>query len=175
MPCASLRHEYHRATHHAYAWKELNRLASLTLKVATVHGQGDTRLIDLHRTFSRFAQAFAIHMRKEEEILFPMIRALDTGPSATSVATTTTTDTAATVAARPCGSMENPIRQMLTEHDEAGSDLKRIRELTDDFTPPVHACSTYHAMLEALRQFEADTHLHVHKENNVLFRRTLGL
>ena len=30
-------------------------------------------------------------------------------------------------------------------------------------------CTTYRVLLESLQQLEADMHLHVHKENNILF------
>ena len=33
---------------------------------------------------------------------------------------------------------------------------------------------SYRALYEALAQLETDTHLHVHKENNVLFPAVLG-
>jgi regulator of cell morphogenesis and NO signaling len=60
---------------------------------------------------------------------------------------------------------------MLTEHDNAGADLAKMRSLTDDFIPRADACNTYRAMLHGLAELEADMHQHVHKENNILFPR----
>jgi regulator of cell morphogenesis and NO signaling len=37
------------------------------------------------------------------------------------------------------------------------------------------ACNTYRAMLDGLRHLEADTHTHVHKENNILFPKATRL
>ena len=34
---------------------------------------------------------------------------------------------------------------------------------------PADGCASYAALFTALEELEADTHLHVHKENNVLF------
>ena len=102
----------------------------------------------------------ADHMMKEEQILFPLVRQLDAS------------DTAPTF---HCGSLANPIDQMESEHSQAGAALERLRELTDGFTPPDGACNTYHAMLDALAQLERDLHLHIHKENNVLFPRALKM
>ncbi len=61
------------------------------------------------------------------------------------------------------------------EHDQAGAQLAILRKSTDDFAPPEWACNTYRAMLDALEQLEGDMHQHIHKENNVLFVKTLEL
>ena len=58
---------------------------------------------------------------------------------------------------------------MTREHESAGNALEQIRSLTDNYTAPPGACSTYLAMFDSLQQLERDLHLHVHKENNILF------
>ena len=58
---------------------------------------------------------------------------------------------------------------MLSEHDAVGDLLARLRQLTDDHTPPDDGCASYAMCFAALAELEADTHLHIHKENNVLF------
>lgn len=50
-----------------------------------------------------------------------------------------------------------------------------MRSLTDDYTPPADACTTYRALLGGLAELERDLHLHVHKENNILFPRARAL
>ncbi|MCA6456031.1 MAG: hemerythrin domain-containing protein, partial [Chitinophagaceae bacterium] len=62
-----------------------------------------------------------------------------------------------------------PIQMMKAEHDTSGQLMFRIRELTNDYTPPADACTTHRICLEELRSFETDLHQHVHVENNVLF------
>lgn len=146
--------------HHEYLRAELPRLARLIDKVADAHGERDPRLLQLRAVFAPFAENMISHMMKEERILFPLIRALE----------------AAAVPAVPCcGSVANPIRQMEAEHDDSGSTLAVMRELTDGFTPPAGACNTHVALLAALASLEMDTHQHVHKENNVLFPRAIAL
>lgn len=68
-----------------------------------------------------------------------------------------------------CGTLRNPISVMLSEHDAVGALLAELRYLTGDYTPPADGCATYAACFAALAEIEADTHLHIHKENNVLF------
>jgi regulator of cell morphogenesis and NO signaling len=146
------------ATHHAYLKQELPRLDFLTAKVSTVHGEHDRRLHEIRKTFMQFAGEMSAHMMKEEQVLFPMIRKLESsaGP-----------------VALHCGSIANPIRQMENEHHGAGDALEQFRKLTDDYTPPDWACNTYRAMVDALARLERDMHQHVHKEDNVLFPRAL--
>ena len=58
---------------------------------------------------------------------------------------------------------------MLREHDHAGELLERLRDLTAGYTVPPDGCASYTPLYGALETFEADTHLHVHIENNRLF------
>ena len=147
-------------THHATLREELPRLERMTKKVAAVHGGDDPRLHEVAEVFLAMAEELTSHMMKEERILFPMIRQLEQSE---------------TVPDFHCGSLANPIRQMESEHDSAGSALERMQELTDGFTPPEWACNTYRAMIEALVALERDLHQHIHKENNVLFPRAQAL
>lgn len=56
-----------------------------------------------------------------------------------------------------------------TDHEATAEHFERIADLTDDCAPPDDACPRYRSMLEPLDALERDTHMHVHKENNVLF------
>lgn len=147
------------ATHHAYLREELPRLDRMTEKVARVHGDREPRLLQVRRAFVALKAELEPHMLKEEQVLFPIMRRLDASHSAQQT---------------HCGSVANPIRQMEHEHDQAGAELAVLREATDGYTPPEWACNTYRAMLDSLERLEADMHQHVHKENNVLFPKTLN-
>ena len=142
-------------THHAYLRRELPRLGAMVRKVAAVHGSHYPWMLEVDGIYAGFAAEMESHMLKEEQVLFPLIRRIDSGD---------------TGAAGECGpGIANPIRVMEHEHDDAGQALSRMRELTSGFTPPIDACNTFRAMLDGLAELEADTHRHVHKENNVLF------
>ena len=58
---------------------------------------------------------------------------------------------------------------MEREHDTAGALLAHLRELTGGYASPADGCASYEMLYRGLAELEADTHLHVHKENNVLF------
>ena len=147
-------------THHTYLHSELPRLDEMTEKVASVHGERDPRLHQIREIFLALATEMSNHMMKEERILFPMVRQLDASE---------------TTPTFHCGSLANPIRQMESEHTQAGSALEDLRELADGYTPPDWACNTYRAMLDALARFDHDLQLHMRKEGEVLFPRALEM
>jgi regulator of cell morphogenesis and NO signaling len=142
------------ATHHAYLHRELARMRELVGKVAKAHGETDPRLIQLNQVFQRFQEEMELHMSKEEQILFPMVRRMAKGESSASF---------------HCGSVRGPVSVMRHEHDDHAVNLGLIKELTDNFAVPDYACNTYRAMLDALQELEQDLHRHIHKENNILF------
>ncbi len=149
-----------QATHHAYVQREIPRLTQMAQKVVNAHGQNHPEMLQVNQIFAAVAAELQSHMLKEERILFPAIRAMEAGDAD---------------ACGHCGSVANPIRVMESEHENAGSALEQMRQLTHDYTPPADACNTFRALLDGLREFEEDLHLHVHKENNMLFPRAIAL
>jgi regulator of cell morphogenesis and NO signaling len=147
-------------THHAYLKRELPRLTQMIAKVVNAHGASHPELFQLPPLFAALRNEMEPHMFKEEHVLFPAIRLLESSADAP---------------AFPFGTIANPIRMMESEHDTAGDALAQIRKLTNDFAVPAGACNTYRATLAGLQELEADLHLHVHKENNILFPRAIEL
>ena len=146
------------ATHHRYLWGELPRLSALADKVVAVHGDRHPELRDVRRRFEELRAELEPHLAKEERVLFPMIRQ--------------------SVASRASATIQwlgPPISVMLAEHDRAGALLAELRRLTDGYRPPPDDCASYRACYAALADLEADTHLHVHKENNLLFPAVVRL
>lgn len=146
-------------THHVYVKSELPRLVEMAGRVAGNHGWRDARLAEVHQTVIALAEEMFSHMRKEELILFPIVRQIEAGAAADSF---------------HCGSIANPIRVMEAEHESAGNAVARLRDLTDGFRPDAESCNTHRALLAGLAEFESDLHRHVHKENNILFPRALA-
>ncbi len=142
------------ATHHAYLNEALPRLEALADKVNIVHGANHPELVTVRRLVHELRADLEPHLLKEEQVLFPMIRELATAIDAPTF---------------HCGSLVNPIRVMLSEHDTVGELLASLRDATDQYQVPDDACGSYHALYAGLAELEADTHLHVHKENNELF------
>ena len=151
------------ATHHAYLHDELPRIEALLDKVQGVHGERHPELAFVQASFDELALELDPHLAREEQVLFPMIRQLVAGAGADG--------SPGEVPER--AALAGPIRVMLVDHDRAGELLERLRGLTTGYRPPDDACASYTALYTALQELEADTHLHVHKENNVLFPAVL--
>jgi len=151
-------------THHVFTKSEMDRLQSLADKVLNAHGGNHPELIHLDELLTRLCADLKPHMFKEEEILFPYI-----------VATEEATNRKRSVPFAPFGTVKNPIRMMMMEHDTAGQILRELRALTSDYKVPADACISYKTLYQALENFERDLHQHIHLENNILFPKALDL
>ena len=151
-------------THHVFTNTEMERLQSLVDKVLSAHGGNHPELIHLSELFKRLCDDLKPHMFKEERILFPYILAL-----------TQAADQSQAAPFAPFGTVKNPIRVMMSEHDTAGQILRELRALTSDYKVPADACISYQTLYQALENFEKDLHQHIHLENNILFPRALEL
>lgn len=142
--------------HHKHAKRELPRLSALAAKVHMRHGHVHPELNQLQELVETLASEMSTHMLKEEQVLFPRVKLLEKASPGESL-----------------GSLRQPIQRMLDEHDDTGELLHSIRTLTHDYKLPEDACMSYKALYDGLSAFEAETHWHVHLENNILFPRAL--
>jgi regulator of cell morphogenesis and NO signaling len=146
------------ASHHRYLWEELPLLDALAAKVETAHGQRHSELAEVRRLVAEIRADLEPHLLKEERVLFPAIAALADGKT--------------TVA---FGSVAQPIHMMVIEHDRAGELLAHLRAITDGYRVPDDGCTSYRSLYERLAALELDTHVHIHKENHVLFPAALHM
>lgn len=140
--------------HHRYLREELPEIQKNVTKVARVHGELDPHLLEVARLFGELRHELLEHTDKEEAEVFPKMLNWDAGREP-----------------EVLEKLQVAIANLETEHDGAGNILKRIRELTEDFQPPAHACTTYRLTYARLEELEGMTFTHVHLENNVLFPR----
>ena len=147
--------EYIVATYHDSLREELPRLQAMAVKVAQVHGARAASFVEIATTVELLSEDLLTHMRKEETVLFPAIRAIEEGRA-------------------DAGWIKAPIAVMEHEHDRAGALLRDLRELTGGYLPPDGACATTRALYQGLQELEDSMHMHVHLENNMLFPRALG-
>ncbi len=148
--------------------EELPRLGRMVERVLEAHGRAHPDVVpELARVFRHLRAELEEHMAREEAILFPALEAMVSEAAG---------DTDRQVNRSPApGASLAVLPAMEAEHEEAGAALRRIRELTRDFVPPIGACNTFRALYDGLARLESDMHLHVHLENSVLFPRALAL
>ncbi len=64
---------------------------------------------------------------------------------------------------------------MEEEHDNTGSALGEMEQVTQGFTVPPDGCATFQTLYAYLKEFDAATKKHVHMENNILFPKAIEL
>lgn len=130
-------HQRHRA--------QLPPLAEMAGRVETVHFGDEDLPEGLSDLLRRMIGEMEVHMKKEELILFPAIRA------------------------GGAPGIENPIAVMRADHDHHDRDIAEIRRLTRNLTLPEGACGTWSALYAGLAEFIDDLTEHMRLENDVLF------
>ena len=151
-------------THHAYLKENTGSIAAYAHKIAEVHGAHHPEVIEIAAIFDRIAADLELHLREEEQVLFPAIRKLS--------------ELAKAGSARYSGDMQAiraSLKTLSHEHDEIGAAIHAIRHLAKDYAIPGDVCNTFMVTYRKLKEFEDDLHKHVHLENNILFLKAAEL
>jgi len=137
--------------HHRYVKENAPAIEGYLQKVASKHGDRFPFMKDVFVLFKGVSVELDNHMKVEEQVVFPILSI--SGSDDTNV--------------------HEEIYQMVKDHEFVGSSLEKIRALTNNYTAPEQACTTFRLVLNLLQQFEVDLHQHVHLENNILFPKYL--
>lgn len=156
--------DYVEKSHHRYVTKQTPVIQGYLNKIVQVHGDRHPELEQIRAIFEQTAGELAMHMKKEELMLFPFIRKI----SSASI-------NGAKIAPPPFGSIANPVNAMLADHEAEGERSAKIRSLCNDYVAPEDGCNTYRLTFRLLLEFEQDLHQHIHIENNILFPGAIRL
>lgn len=155
---------YIERKHHRYVTEKIPVIKSYLAQLHKAHKDGHPELFKIAELFDETAGELSKHMKKEELILFPyiqnMAKAKDSGYKLTRP---------------PFGSAEGPIRMMNQDHDMEGERLRKISQLSNNYTVPADGCNTYKVAFALLNEFEKDLHLHIHLESNILFPKAIEM
>lgn len=135
------------ARYHDTHRRELRMLQELADAVERVHAGRPEVPVGLTGFLKRLTAELESHMLKEEQILFPMMRA----------------------GGNPM--IPGPIGMMRREHVGHGEQLAELSTLAHRFVPPADACGTWQSLYKGLRKLADDLAEHIHTENNILFPR----
>ena len=130
-------HEVHR--------QQLPELIRMARRVEAVHREHPQVPNGLAKHLETMEGELLEHMEKEEQILFPMLKA---GKNPMLV---------------------HPIGMMRHEHVSHGAQLERLVNLTSNHQPPDGACNTWQALYAGTARLTEDLIEHIHNENNLLF------
>ena len=133
-------------------------------KVCMAHSENHPELLQVNLLFRELGADMETHMTKEEHVLFPYVVRMEAAAKQL-----------VPLFRPPFGTVANPVRMMMLEHDRAGELLKRIRLLSSDYNPPADGCLSYQTLYASLEALEKDLHQHIHLENNILFPRAVEM
>jgi regulator of cell morphogenesis and NO signaling len=150
--------------HHVFTKNEITRLELLLAKVCAAHAERHPELLELRKLFKQLAEELLVHMMKEERVLFPYVKQIQTAHAS-----------AGQLGTPPFQTVKNPIRMMMQEHDAAGEMLTQMRRITSNYNVPSDGCISYATLSGALLEFEEDLHQHIFLENSILFPRAIEL
>jgi len=154
--------EHITSRHHAYLRRELPWMGRAIARAAEIGGRTDASTsAPLARTFRFFKRELELHLRKEEEVLFPLIRQIETAVHS---------------GAKPprfsFGSIANPIGIMEEDHEGERRQIERMLDLTGNYSGPrPRTAQLYGPLFDRLQALDGDMRLHVHFEDEILFPR----
>ncbi|KAG2379128.1 hypothetical protein C9374_007766 [Naegleria lovaniensis] len=154
--------------HHKYLRENIPKLSELLLKIYTVHTgkllqqqqQGnaeETRrsielLENMYRLFMKLSTELLIHLVKEEKEIFPtLVQYLDGKQHRVESKI-----------------MKDFIEGLLKDHNEAGDAIKELASMRKVLP---NYCKTVELTKKLLVEMEENLYIHVHLENNILFKR----
>lgn len=149
-------------THHAYLKANYPLILKLIDKLEDTT-QGDV-IKEIKTLFTEFTDDLAIHLVKEEEVLFPYFKKLAECKSAGSKIEPAT-----------FGTLSRPIEMMEEEHDDSHNIMDRIKEITNNFTAAQEAQPSIHFLYFKLKEFDDDLEVHHEIENHLLFKKASDL
>ena len=130
--------------------EQLGELVALARTVERVHGDRADCPRGLAEHLIALQQELESHMRKEEQVLFPLL-------------------------ARGISPMvRGPIAVMRMEHEQHADMLRELDAITRGNRLPGDACATWRALAAGVAEFSDDLQAHIALENEILFEGVAG-
>ena len=113
--------------------------------------------------FNKLSLQLIEHCKSEELTFFPYIKKLLDVKNSKS-----------NFSSHQISLIKNPIRVIENEHRDSLQALNELKELTENFHA-IEGEEAYNQLMEALKTFNRNLHLHFHIENNLLFPKLLEI
>lgn len=142
-------------THHAKTYGLLKEIDPLLIKVFKVHYNHLPEVLTrVHKLLGALKCELEEHLIKEEKILFPKMIEFENISNI-----------------KKKDKLKVEIESFIAEHEAAGDILKELADITDDYSVPEWACTSFKLLYMKMHDLEKDLFVHIHKENNILFKR----
>lgn len=146
--------------HHLYVEQQSSFIKAELVKLCSLHGVEHPELYAVHSCFSELSAALAMHMKREELLLFPRIKQLEAGKLNY---------------LEKFGSIESLVVRLHEEHSAEEFVVEQLRKLTSNYSVPEEACGSYGRTYKLLRDFDANLNEHMRLENDILFNEAIYL
>ncbi|MDP4261486.1 MAG: DUF542 domain-containing protein [Bacteroidota bacterium] len=157
--------DYIRNIHHVYLVRSLPEIRNVLEGFVESHKTKYTQLPELFICFKNLQVVLLPHLEHEEQVIFPYIRQIAHAH-----------DNREPYAALLVRTLRKPVEEMMnSEHQYVSNYLRRVRELTQNYTPPVNACITHKVCFSMLEELDNDLVQHSHLENNILFPKAISM
>jgi regulator of cell morphogenesis and NO signaling len=154
--------DYISENHHQFARKKAVAIYDLAQKVAYGHSGSHPELNKLVTIMFLFLHDLFNHIAREEQILFPNIKQLLKRNHQSEKGTYTT-----------FGLIKEWVVVMQREHLTSCKNLEVLNVLTNNYSTPSDACSSYKLLFSLMKEFETDFLRLVQFENNIVFPKAL--
>lgn len=137
-------------SHHVIERELLFEIDPLINKILLVHydNHGE-ELFEIHDLFGKLKTELEGHFVREEKVVFPIMLE-DSNPDEETI---------------------KKIESLEEDHEAAGDIIKKLQEITNNFTTPEDGCRTYQLTFSKLNELVEDIFMHIYKENSVLFKK----
>lgn len=151
--------------HHAYLKTTLPLLRVRIQEFVARHQGKYGYLPELMDIFRKLEMETWPHLSQEEEIAFPYIRQMEYAYN--------NKEAYAGLLVR---TLSKPVEELIKHsHGLMTEYLRRIREITGNYTPPANACTTHKVVYALLGEIDRDLWLHLHLENDILLPKAISM
>lgn len=151
--------DYLETVRHPELESQLTRIDSLVRTLADEHGAEEARFQMIHDRFENFRKKTIVHLREEADVLFPLIRRMESGSD---------------VEYGGSDRLRVPLARMKDEHNEVDEDLAALEAFTTDDLPSGAASAPLRLLRDSFQKLEGILQGQIYQENQVLFRRALA-
>jgi len=157
--------DYILNVHHRYLNKALPEIKEQATKFLDGHRKKFPDLEEIEVINKKFLKEIPPHMKQEEEIFFPYIKQIFYAH--------TNRESYARLLIR---TLRKPLEEvMLKEHETTGTNLHRLRTITNNYTPPENACLSHRVTFSKLKELDNDLVQHIHLDSNILFPKAIAM
>lgn len=150
--------EHLQKGHHGFTREALARQRELAAAVWRAHGLEHPELATVLSTSRALEKELLEHLAEEEAQLFPWASAVSDGTPRVGLT-----------------ELHAAAYRMELEHEACEKLLTKLHSATRNYRLPAGACAQWRELYESFQALEADLHLHLHLENNILVPRMLEL